>query len=517
MKKITFLTSLIFCLFLLVSCGSENTGENGTFYTIIYDNPENLDPQMAEDTNSLSVLNNIFEGLTEINESGEVVCSAAENMTVSEDKCTYTFYLRKGIYWYSAGGFSAEVKAKDYVYAMRRIFDPDTMSPYVDEFSSIKNSSEVYDGIMSQTDLGVKALDEYTVQFTLSNPDSDFLYLLSTPAAYPCSEEFFLSTKGRYGLSAEFTAGNGAFYLTEWNYDPYWNENFLSLKKAAKNSTEDRKTYPAYVNYVIADSIEEYEEVSGNSVNVYTTDDRNKTKTRGKTEGIYPCVCTGIVFNPDDEYFSRDDVKKAIISLLDTSVFEGECSDGIFPAYTLLPNAVTFEGQSLNDLLGVYERDSEKGTLENAPEQYSIIVSENFPDAAIVYMLTQNTVLSCDIEILPDEEFEERYNNGEYNMALVSVSSNSSSAVEFLKEYEKFITGSDDLQLFEDYLNYAKKSSSASDTLHNISMAESLVTDSGYFCPVFYESKFLITDNDVSGVIYNPFSEMIDFKYAKIS
>lgn len=507
---------IIFCLFLLVSCGSENTGENGTFYTIIYDNPENLDPQMSEDKNSLSVLKNIFEGLTEISETGEIVCSSAESMTVSEDKCTYTFYLRKGMYWYSASGFSAEVKAKDYVYAMRRIFDPDTMSPYVDEFSSIKNSKEVYDGIMSFTDLGVKALDEYTVQFTLSEPDSEFLYLLSTPAAYPCSEEFFLSTKGRYGLSAKYTAGNGAFYLTEWNYDPYWNENFLSLKKASKNSTEERKTYPSYVNYIISDSIEEYESLSGNTINVYTVSDRNKTKTRGKTEGIYPSMCTGIVFNPDDEYFSRDDVRKTICGILDTFVFEGECSDGIYPAYTLVPSAVTSEGQSLNDLLGADENDFEVSDLENAPEQYSIIVSENFPDAAIVYMLTENTSLMCDIEILPDEEFEERYESGDYNMALVSVSSDSSSAIGFLGEYEKYITDSENLSEFRDYLTGAKKSSSASDVLHNISEAMSVVTDGGYFFPVFYESEFLITENNVSGVIYDPFSDTINFKYAKV-
>lgn len=529
MKKILLPILLMITAFIMTSCGDTDDGADGTFYTVIQNNPQNLDPQLAEDSESLSVIGNIFEGLTELSENGEIVCAAAESYEISEDMLTYTFHLRGGMKWSGAGGFSADVTAYDYVYAFRRIFDPDIYSPYTDEFSALKNSAAVYDGVMSYTDLGAKALDEYTVEFTLDYPVSDFLYLLSTAPAMPCCEEFYLSTGGRYGLSAEFTAGNGAFTLTEWNYDPYWNENFLTLKRNSANSTEDRRTYPLYVNYIITDDAAEYEKTSGNTVDCLSYEAKSLPKLRGKKVGEYPIYAIGVTFDPKDEIFSNENIRKALSVTADISVYEGETSKGVSCGYGAIPPAVTVMERSVRELLGDFSSEKNggaelwsKGIAEtggNYPELATIIVPENFADAAIVYMLTdswnEELGFSCGVEILSDEEYAQRLESGGYGLALTAVTCDSASAADFLEEYKSYITDGDDLEAYSSLIAEERYSSSANTALRSCKEAEALLTDNAYYIPVFYGSRFLVTEDNVSDVIFEPFSQVMNFKYAK--
>lgn len=528
-KKLLLIIMILTAAVTFGACGEKDDGADGTFYTVIANNPQNLDPQLAEDSESLSVIANLFEGLTELSENGEIVCAAAETYAVSEDMLTYTFRLREGITWSNSEGFSAEVTAHDYVYAFRRIFDPEIHSPYTEKFAALKNSAAVYDGVMSYTDLGAKALDEYTVEFTLDYPVSDFLYLLSTAPAMPCCEEFYLSTGGRYGLSAEFTAGNGAFTLTEWNYDPYWNENFLTLKRNPLNSTEERRTYPLYVNYIITDDAAEYESSSGNSVDCLSYEAKELPKLRGKKAGEYPIYAIGVTFDPKDGIFSNSNIRKALSVTADISVYEGETSKGVSCGYGALPPAVTVTGKSVRDLLGDFS--SEKGggaelwsrgiaeTGGKYPELATIIVPESFADAAIVYMLTDSwndeLGFSCGVEILSDEEYAQRLNSGNYGLALSVITCDSASAADFLEEYKPYITGGDDLEAFSGLIAEERYSSSASTALRSCKEAEALLTDNAYYIPVFYGSKFLVTDDSVSDVIFEPFSGVMYFKYAK--
>ncbi len=529
MKRIFLLIMILTAALMFTACGDDDDGADGTFYTVIPSNPQNLDPQLAEDSESLSVIKNIFEGLTWISETGDIVCAAAESYGVSEDMLTYTFRLREGMTWSGAEGFSAEVTAHDYVYAFRRIFDPEIHSPYTEQFAALKNSAAVYDGVMSYTDLGVKALDDYTVQFELDYPVTDFLYLLSTSAASPCCEEFYLSTGGRYGLSAEFTAGNGAFTLTEWNYDPYWNENFLTLKRNPHNSTEERQTYPLYVNYIITDSVEEYEKSSGNTVDVMYYEAEDLPRLRGKKAGEYPVYAVGVTFNMKDDIFSNESIRKALSITADPSVYEGKTSTGIAWGRGVLPPAVTVMGKSVRDLLGdLYEGQSSgvelwsRGIAEtggNYPELSVIIVPESFVDAPIVYMLTdswnEELGFSCGVEILSDEEYASRISEGDYSIALSVITCESTCAADFFESFSGYITDPAELSKYKELISSERYSASASVALKSCKEAEKLLTENGYYIPVFYESKFLVTENNVSDVIYEPFSGTLNFKSAK--
>lgn len=529
MKRSVLLTAVLIVAVCFCGCGRVNDGAGGDIYTVISEDPQNLDPQLAEDSASMSVICNIFEGLTEVSADGEIHCAAAKSCTVSEDRLKYSFTLREGIAWKGAEGFTAPLTAHDYVYAFRRIFDPDIHSPYANTFAAIKNSAEVYGGVMSPTDLGVRAEGDDTVIFELSYPVSDFLYLLSTAAASPCCEEFYLSTEGRYGLSAEYTAGNGAFVLTEWNYDPYWNENFLTLKRNSDNSTEERKTYPSYVHYIITDNAAEYEEGSGNTIDVQVCAPGGLPRMKNRRSAEYPSYAAGLTFNPHDPVFSNYSIRSALSLCTDISVYDGNTTYGISAGSGAVPYAVTVEGKPLRELFGEFSPRSggayelwQKGIEEtggNYPELETVIVPDSFADAAIVYMLTdswnEELGFSCGVEILSDSEYESRMESGDYSIALTRITADTACAADFLDEYRRYILDPDTAQLYASYVAGGRYTASVSSELKNYREAEQLLIDSSSYIPVFYESRLLVTEKDISGVLYDPFTGAIDFKNVK--
>ncbi len=104
-----------------------------------------------------------------------------------------------------------KVTASDYAYAFQRIFDPQTQSPYTTMFSCLQNADAVQSGQLDPSEIGVRAVSDTELQFTLSRPDAEFLSNLASTAAMPCNENFFQQTKGRYGLDKESVASCGAF------------------------------------------------------------------------------------------------------------------------------------------------------------------------------------------------------------------------------------------------------------------------------------------------------------------
>ena len=222
----------MFFILLMFSGCEEDDGSGHTFKMNLASNPENLDPQMATDLSSRIVISNMMDGLVKMNEYGAIEADAAESYNISPDGLIYTFYLKKNIMWEAVNGYKALMTADDFVFAFQRIYDSGALhSPYVERFSCIKNSSAVAAGKMSAERLGVTAADDYTLIIELEYPYYNFLEMLTTTAAMPCNRVFFESTKGKYGLDDESTISNGAFYLKEWNYDPYWDNNYIIIRR----------------------------------------------------------------------------------------------------------------------------------------------------------------------------------------------------------------------------------------------------------------------------------------------
>lgn len=237
MRKRILCVLLVLCLAATCLCGgcgkkNKDDGKGGGFLFPIAAEPAMLDPQMAQDDPSVTVLCALFEGLTRLDSKGKAVPAAA-TWTVSEDGLTYTFTLKKS-YWNTNSvkgethpwDKAMQVTAADFVFGIRRVADPATKSPLAAELTGILNAEAVIKGEKPLEELGVKAVDKTHLTITLEAPDNDFLARLATSPFFPCQREFFDYTAGRYGLEEEYVLSNGAFRLAAWNHD----ENLLLYK-----------------------------------------------------------------------------------------------------------------------------------------------------------------------------------------------------------------------------------------------------------------------------------------------
>ena len=180
--------------------------------------PTTLDPNLAEDYYSITPVAQMFLGLTNINnETAEIEPELAESWETSEDGLTWTFNLRDDVLW-SDG---QPVTAQDVVYSVKRAVMPETASPYAYVLYIIKNASAINQtAIPTDTydidTLGVEAVDEHTVQFTLEAPASYFLSISSMWTLRPVPswaiEEF-----GDAWTDPANIVVNGAYKVTEWN------------------------------------------------------------------------------------------------------------------------------------------------------------------------------------------------------------------------------------------------------------------------------------------------------------
>ena len=177
-----------------------------------------LDSALATDQVSFIVLNNVMEGLYRLGKDNKPVPGVAESYEVSEDGKVYTFKLRKDAKWSNGD----PVTAHDFVFAWRKVLDPKTASEYAYIMYDIKNAEEVNQGKLPVDQLGVKALDDHTLQVELKNPIPYFISLTVFGSFMPQNEKFVKEQGDKYGLEANTTLYNGPFVLSEWKHEQGW-------------------------------------------------------------------------------------------------------------------------------------------------------------------------------------------------------------------------------------------------------------------------------------------------------
>ncbi len=189
----------------------------GTLNVMVEVEVASLDPQIATDGTSFEVIANYTDGLMQMDATGKAVPALAESVDVSEDGKTYTFHLRDAK-WSNGDAVTAD----DFVFGWQRAADPATAAEYsymLSDIGQIQNAAEVIAGSKPVTDLGVKAVDEKTLQVTLNVPVSYFESLMYFPTFYPVNRKFYNSLEaGTFGTSPKTVLSNGAFKLD--SYEP---------------------------------------------------------------------------------------------------------------------------------------------------------------------------------------------------------------------------------------------------------------------------------------------------------
>jgi oligopeptide transport system substrate-binding protein len=210
------------------------------------DEPQTLDPHLAEGLPSAQILRDLFEGLTAESPEGRIVPGAAVRWNISRDGKTYTFYLRRDAHWSNGDPVTAE----DFVYGLRRSASPVTASNYAHVLLPIANAAEVLSGELPLNQLGVVALDEFTLQISMRDPTPYFLALLSHSVTYPIHRASVLEHGSAFSRPGNLVS-NGAYVLENWvirsrvdlvKNENYWDAENVILEKVHYYPFKDQST-----------------------------------------------------------------------------------------------------------------------------------------------------------------------------------------------------------------------------------------------------------------------------------
>jgi peptide/nickel transport system substrate-binding protein len=206
-----------------------------------------MDSTLATDAVSFNVMNNVMEGLYRLGEGDKPVPGVAESYEKSEDGKKYTFKLRKDAKWSNGD----PVTAKDFVYSWKRAVDPATAAEYAYIMFDVKNAKKINNKELPADQLGVKAIDDYTLEVELETPVPYFLSLTSFATFYPLNEKFVKEQGDKFGLEANTTVYNGPFVLSDWKHEQsfqlkknpnYWDNKTVKLEEINYSIVKDVAT-----------------------------------------------------------------------------------------------------------------------------------------------------------------------------------------------------------------------------------------------------------------------------------
>ena len=254
-KSLLFLSMLLILSMFLAACGSKNDkaadkkdGEKVAqdLRINIKTEPPTLHPGLAEDSTSGTVLRQVFEGLSRINLKGEAELGAAKDVKISDDQKTYTFTLRDATW--SNGD---PVTAKDFEYAWKWALNPANNSAYSYQLYYLEGGQAFNEGTGSIDAVGVKAIDDKTLEVKLANPTPFFLELTAFYTYLPINSKIAEANPNWANDAGDNYTTNGPFEVKKWKHSDkivleknkdYWDADSVKLNKITMNMVNDPNT-----------------------------------------------------------------------------------------------------------------------------------------------------------------------------------------------------------------------------------------------------------------------------------
>ena len=218
LKKRLIGTGLVLATGILLSaCGQSNT-DTSTYSSTFSANPTTFNYLLDYYADNTAVITNLVDGLLENDSYGNLVPALAEDWSVSSDGLTYTYKLRKDAKWYTADGEEyASVKAQDFVTGIKYAADKKGQAMDLIQ-NSIKGLNDYVTGVTNDfSTVGVKALDDYTVEYTLTRPEPYWNSKTTNSILFPVNEEFLKSKDKDFGtLTPDSILYNGPYLLKDF-------------------------------------------------------------------------------------------------------------------------------------------------------------------------------------------------------------------------------------------------------------------------------------------------------------
>lgn len=177
---------------------------------LLGDEPPQLDSSKATDALSGMVLGHVMEGLLAYNENNQLTAGVAERWDIRERGAT--FWLRRDARWSNG----EPITAHDFVYSWRTAVDPVNSSQYAFLLYAVKNGEAITQGKLPVEELGVRAIDDYTLEVEFENSTAYFGKLVAFSTYYPINEKFHKAVAGRFGADADTLLYSGPYMIDSW-------------------------------------------------------------------------------------------------------------------------------------------------------------------------------------------------------------------------------------------------------------------------------------------------------------
>lgn len=312
----------------------------------------NLDPNASSWTGEYQIVTqsqaSLLRIVTDDSDKDTYVEDGCESYEVSDDGLTYTFHLREN-YW-SDG---EKVVAQQYVDAALRALNPDN-GYSTTEFLPIKNAQAYYDGECDASELGVKAVDDNTVEYTLESPNSEFLYYIAYRAGYPCRQDVIDKATSAYGTNVDEMVFNGPFKVTSWvkensvtleKNDKYWDAANVKLGTVTMQYVAETSTQATLFDAQQLDVVP-YNDDYGADWEAQAAD--GKIDYINKVGTYSDFLVFAIENGGKSGLMGNANIRQALSLAVDRQ----ELCDTVWgryePAYTYVPSAVTCGGETFN-------------------------------------------------------------------------------------------------------------------------------------------------------------------------
>lgn len=512
--------------------GASSKGNN--IAVCLASEPQAIDPALNSAVDGAIMLNHFFEGLVKWVDDGEGNAMTAPGQAESWEKAdngdgtvTYTLKLRDGIKW-SDG---KDVTAGDFEYSWKRLANPDTAADYCYMIDMVQGYADVSAGNADPDTLGVKAIDDKTLEVVLSYDCPYFEEIMAFPATFPVRQDIVEGNE-EWTYDVATYVSNGPYKMKEWSHNAYIlaekNENYYDYENLGPDTI--RFTLLDDANAILA----AYKSGELDFIEELPTDEMANYLASGELTVADYIGTYYVCFNTEDEVFSDPLIRKAFSLAIDRNyIVENVSQAGEVPATGYVPAGVNdAAGPGSDDFRtvgGEYYSVAEEDYEKNCEEARALLAEAGYPNGegfpTVEYMYNTNDKHKAIGEALQNmwqeqlgvtvnlsnqdwNVFLESRKQGDYQIARNGWIADYNDPCSFLDMWYTDGGNNDAQYSNKDYdakIDAAKATAVQEDRMKAFHEAEDiLIEQDSVLAPVyFYTQPYMIKD-DIEGMYYTP-------------
>ncbi|WP_139489254.1 peptide ABC transporter substrate-binding protein [Brevibacillus dissolubilis] len=492
----------------------------------LHSEPPTADPGLASDTTSGAVARATFDGLTRTTEKGEPINSVAEKIDVSDDGLTYTFHLRD-----SQWSNGDPVTAHDFEFAWKRALDPNTISDYAYQLYYIKNGEAFNTKKAKRDDVGVKALDDKTLEVKLENPTPFFLELTAFYTYYPVNKKV-VEANPKWATEAATHVGNGPFKMEAWEHksklvlvknDKYWDKDTVKLDRIEFSMVEDENTELSMFESGDLDW-------AGHPLSSLPTDSIPALKDQGKMTTIPIAGTYWYKFNTEQVPFNNVKIRKAFTYAINRqAIIDNITQQEQKPAMGALPESMLLhpEGYFKDNDVETAKKLLEEGIKElGLTKLPPITLSYNTSEAhkkiaeAIQDQWKQELGVEVKLENVEWKTYIDKLHAGNYQVGRMGWLGDFNDPINFLELFKDKKGGNNDTNWenpkFKELLNQSALELDKEKRKKILANAEAILMEDMPIAPIYFYTFSYVKKDQVKGVVLDGLG-FVDWKWAYVS